>query len=363
MPLSDFHFDLPPELIAQHPLADRTASRLLVLDGADGSLAHRQFGDLPSMLRSGDLLVMNDTRVIPARLFGRKETGGQIELMIERVLDNTTVLTRIRASKSPRNGARVLVYAYDKNSEVASATIVRREGEFYVVEFTGDKNAAEIIAETGHIPLPPYIDRDADVNDIDRYQTVFAKHPGAVAAPTAGLHFDQPLLTALEEQGITSTFVTLHVGAGTFQPIRETDIDKHVMHAESIEVTAATIDAINQARERGGRVIAVGTTSVRCLETAARSGELLPCREDTQLFLRPGTRFNVVDGLITNFHLPESTLMMLVSAFAGRERILQAYHEAVDHRYRFFSYGDAMLLWPDRSTWTDTHDPLTPSLA
>ncbi|MBX2878503.1 MAG: tRNA preQ1(34) S-adenosylmethionine ribosyltransferase-isomerase QueA [Granulosicoccus sp.] len=356
MPLSDFHFELPSELIAQHPLPERTASRLLVLDGADGALSHHQFGDLPSLLRAGDLLVMNDTRVIPARLFGRKETGGQVEMMIERVLDDSSVLTRIRASKSPPNGTRLFIYSLDKSTVAASATVVRRQGEFYVVAFNGESLAANIIAETGHVPLPPYIERQAEQTDQERYQTVYAKHPGAVAAPTAGLHFDDQLLAILESLEISATFVTLHVGAGTFQPVRDDDIERHVMHAESVEVSSNVVDTIRETRERGGRVIAVGTTTVRSLETAAIDGVLGPYRGDTRLFLKPGTRFNVVDGMITNFHLPESTLMMLVSAFSGRDAILRAYHEAVEQKYRFFSYGDAMLLWPDRSRWL--HDPV-----
>jgi len=351
MPLSDLSFDVPAELIAQFPLAQRSASRLLVLDGSTAEVTHTQFGSLVDWLRADDLLVMNDTEVIPARLFGHKETGGRLEILIERVLDRERVLTRIRASKSPPAGSKVSL-GDDPDAPLASGIVEGRQDEFFILSFIDDeRSAAEIISDAGYVPLPPYIDRAAGVEDQERYQTVYARHPGAVAAPTAGLHFDHSLLSALTEMGVETAYVTLHVGAGTFQPIRNGDVDAHVMHKELVDVSAETVRKVEHARARGGRVIAVGTTSVRSLESAAQGGTLQAFHGETQLFIRPGDPFKVVDGMITNFHLPESTLMLLVAAFAGQRQIMQAYAAAIEQRYRFFSYGDAMLLWPNRQGW------------
>ena len=343
----DFQFDLPPELIAQAPLAERSASRLLVLDAAgDEPIGHHGFSDLPDLLRSGDLLVFNDTRVMPARLLGTKATGGRVELLVERVLPGHRVLAQVRASKSPKPGMELLL-GEDLGRSFA-ARVLGREADLFLIQFPEARTVEARLEESGHVPLPPYIDR-ADVEaDRERYQTVFAREPGAVAAPTAGLHFTAGLLDALSERGIESAFVTLHVGAGTFQPVRVDDLDEHRMHSERLVVGADTGAAIRRCRERGGRVIAVGTTVVRALESARGDAPGMPAPMDgeTDIFIRPGYRFRVVDGLVTNFHLPESTLIMLVSAFAGRDRVLDAYAEAVAQRYRFFSYGDAMLLWP-----------------
>ncbi|HFE31959.1 MAG TPA: tRNA preQ1(34) S-adenosylmethionine ribosyltransferase-isomerase QueA, partial [Gammaproteobacteria bacterium] len=333
---TDFHFDLPDELIAQHPAVERSASRLLCLDGNNGALADRHFRDLPQLLRAGDLLVFNDTRVIPARLFGHKESGGKVEVLVERVLDEHRVLAHVRASKSPKAGGRLAL----EGGIVAE--MLGRQGELFELALSGDTGASalDLLEAHGHMPLPPYIAR-ADANDDrERYQTVYADKRGAVAAPTAGLHFDQAMLDMLAAQGVASAFVTLHVGAGTFQPVRVDDIRDHHMHAETIEVSEAVVAAVARTRARGGRVVAVGTTSVRSLESAARGGELRPFSGDTDIFITPGYEFRVVDALLTNFHLPESTLLMLVSAFAGYENIMAAYRHAVNERYRFFSYGD-----------------------
>ncbi len=339
---SDFHFDLPDELIAQYPAAERTASRLLCLDGNSGALADRRFRDLPQLLRAGDLLVFNDTRVIPARLFGHKETGGKVEVLVERVLDEHRVLAHVRASKSPKPGSCLTLEGG------VNAEMLGRQGELFELALSGDgeESALDLLEAHGHMPLPPYIER-ADANDDrERYQTVYADKRGAVAAPTAGLHFDQVMLDTLAAQGIESAFVTLHVGAGTFQPVRVDDIRDHHMHAEYIEVGESVVEAVARTRARGGQVVAVGTTSVRSLESAAHAGggELRPFAGDTDIFITPGYEFRVVDALLTNFHLPESTLLMLVSAFAGYENMMAAYRHAVNERYRFFSYGDAMFL-------------------
>ncbi|HET7307325.1 MAG TPA: tRNA preQ1(34) S-adenosylmethionine ribosyltransferase-isomerase QueA [Gammaproteobacteria bacterium] len=334
----DFYYDLPDELIAHYPLPERSASRLLCLDGASGAFADRHFTDLVELLQPGDLLVLNDTKVIPARLLGRKaETGGAVEILVERIVSSREFLAHARVSKPLRAGGRV---ALEGGGEVAVAA---REGELYRFEA---EDVAALIERSGHVPLPPYIDRADEALDRERYQTVYAREAGAVAAPTAGLHFDEALLEALAARGIERTFVTLHVGAGTFQPVREDDVRDHHMHAEYAVVPEAVCDAAAAARARGGRVVAVGTTAVRSLETAARDGELVPFAGDTKLFIYPGFRFNAVDAMITNFHLPESTLLMLVSAFAGREHVLAAYRHAVAGRYRFFSYGDAMFVTP-----------------
>lgn len=337
---SDFFYPLPAELIAQEPLAERAASRLLSLDGMTGHVEDRRFADLPALLRRGDLLVFNDTRVIPARLFGEKDTGGRIELLVERVLDGRRALAQCRASKPPKPGQSLLL------DHAVPARVVGRKGEFYEIEFGGQEPLLQILERIGHIPLPPYIARpDADA-DRERYQTVFAQAPGAVAAPTAGLHFDNSTLARLEQMGIERTFVTLHVGAGTFQPLRVDDIAQHRMHREWLEIGPDTAARVNAARQAGRRVIAVGTTVVRALETAASDEGVQPFRGETDIFITPGYRFRAVDALITNFHLPESTLLMLVCAFGGMENVLAAYRHAVEQRYRFFSYGDAMLVLP-----------------
>lgn len=345
MQRSDFYFDLPDELIARYPPAERGDSRLLVLAGDTGELAHRRFAELEQLLRPGDCLVFNDTRVIPARLFGHKTTGGRIEVLVERLLDEHRVLAHVRASKSPKPGAELFLHREpEADTAEAQVAVLGRQGELFELSFV--EPVLEVLARIGHMPLPPYIDRADEVGDRERYQTVYARREGAVAAPTAGLHFTDAQLERLQRIGVERTFVTLHVGAGTFQPVRVDDIREHHMHSEWLEVSAETCEHLKRVRAHGGRVIAVGTTAVRCLETAAASGEIQPYAGDTNIFIYPGYRFRAVDGLITNFHLPESTLIMLVSALAGRENVLNAYREAVAERYRFFSYGDAMLVWP-----------------
>lgn len=350
---SDFDYDLPPELIAQAPLPERSASRLLVVGPGDAPLQDRVFRDLPYLLRRGDLLVFNDTRVIPARLFGRKRTGGRVEIMIERLLGGNAARVQLGVSKSPKEGAVIDLDAG------GSATVAGREGGFYLLDFDVPEPLETWLLRAGRLPLPPYIQREPGADDIERYQTVFAREVGAVAAPTAGLHFDEPLLQRLRDEGIDSGHVTLHVGAGTFQPVREEDLSRHVMHSEWINVGAALVEKVRRTRANGGRVVAVGTTVVRALESAMREGpdgtrELAPFSGETQLFILPGYRIASVDALITNFHLPQSTLLMMISAFAGRERVFAAYAHAVRARYRFFSYGDAMLLFPRAA------DPRTP---
>lgn len=336
MRVADFSFELPESLIARHPLAQRRASRLLVLEGATGALAHRQFSDLLEYLRPGDLMVFNDTRVIPARLFGRKASGGKLEVLVERVLDEHRVLAHVRSSKSPKPGSRILLEGGGE------AEMLARHDALFELAF--DEPVLPLLDRIGHMPLPPYIDRPDEAADRERYQTVYARKAGAVAAPTAGLHFDEPLLQAIREKGVESAFVTLHVGAGTFQPVRVDRLDAHQMHTEWLQVGQEVVDAVTACRQRGGRVVAVGTTSVRSLESAARDGQLKPFVGDTDIFLYPGKPFHVVDALVTNFHLPESTLIMLVSAFAGYPETMAAYRAAVEQRYRFFSYGDAMFI-------------------
>ena len=347
MKRAEFAFDLPAELIAQEPLSERSASRLLEVDAARSTIAHRSFRDLPSLLSPNDLLVFNNTRVLPARLFAQKQTGGKVEILFERLLGDGSALAHIRASKSPKAGALLLVTP-DDDSDVSELTlrVTGREGALYALS-PESGSLKEMMRRFGHMPLPPYIDRQDTQEDRDRYQTVYARREGAVAAPTAGLHFDRPLLDALEAVGIRQAEVTLHVGAGTFQPVRVEDIKDHAMHKEYVEVDQGCCDAVNACRERGGRVIAVGTTAVRSLESTARQngeGLLTPFQGDTDIFLYPGCRFHIVDAMITNFHLPESTLLMLVSAFSGVETIRRAYASAIENRYRFFSYGDAMFL-------------------
>ena len=337
--LDDFNFDLPPELIAQHPAAERTASRLLHVDG--GMLHDRRFPALPEHIAAGDLLVFNDTKVIKARLLGRKESGGQIEVMIERIVDARHAVAMIRASKSPKPGSRIVL------EESITLTVTGRageQGEFFALELAEDGDLWVLIEQHGRLPLPPYITHDAETDDETRYQTVFARQPGAVAAPTAGLHFDDAILARLSTQGVELAYLTLHVGAGTFQPVRVHNLAEHRMHTERFDIPQATVDAIARTRARGGRVVAVGTTSLRALEAAAQNGELRSGAAETKIFITPGYAFRVVDRLITNFHLPKSTLLMLVSAFAGSDAIRAAYAHAIDQRYRFFSYGDAMLL-------------------
>lgn len=336
MHVADFHFDLPESLIARHPLAERRGSRLLVLDGPSGELSHRHFADLLGYLRPGDLMVFNDTRVIPARLFGQKASGGKLEILVERVLDEERVLAHVRSSKSPKPGSSILI---DGGAE---AEMVARHEALFELKFA--EPVLPLLERVGHMPLPPYIDRPDEAEDRERYQTVYARNAGAVAAPTAGLHFDEPLLEAIRAKGVATAFVTLHVGAGTFQPVRVERIEDHHMHREWLQVDQAVVDAVAACRARGGRVIAVGTTSVRSLESAARDGELKAFAGETDIFLYPGRPFHVVDALVTNFHLPESTLLMLVSAFAGYRETMAAYATAVAEGYRFFSYGDAMFI-------------------
>jgi S-adenosylmethionine:tRNA ribosyltransferase-isomerase len=342
MRLSDFDYHLPEELIAQSPSGERRASRLLVLLPDETEARDLYFTDLPSLLRPGDLLVFNNTRVMQARLFGQKETGGKVELLIERVLSSPNqALAHVRASKSPKPGGRLKV------GESGHQVIVEeREGELFRLALPqGDFYS--LMEREGHMPLPPYIQRGDEEQDQERYQTVYAEHLGAVAAPTAGLHFDSALLTELKEAGIEQAFVTLHVGAGTFQPVRTEDLDEHLMHSEYAVVNEEVCEKIRTTRARGGRVIAVGTTCVRSLEAASSGGEIAPFSGETQLFIRPGYRFISVDAMITNFHLPKSTLLMLVSAFSGYERIFNAYRHAIAENYRFFSYGDAMFITPE----------------
>jgi S-adenosylmethionine:tRNA ribosyltransferase-isomerase len=336
--LSDFDYELPRELIAQHPAAERGASRLLHLDGRRGELRDRRFRDLPALVNSGDVLVMNDTRVIKARLAGRKDSGGQIEVLVERVLDHERVLAQVRASKSPRAGTRLLL------AHGATAEVLGRAGEFFELRFMDCTDVFALLERAGSVPLPPYITHEPDAGDAARYQTVYAQVPGAVAAPTAGLHFDDALLAALKARGVTLAWLTLHVGAGTFQPVRVENLAEHRMHGEWYSLPQATIDTIHAAHAAGRSVIAVGTTSLRALESAAATEELRAGSAETRLFIVPGYRFRVVDRLITNFHLSRSTLLMLVSAFAGMDNIRHAYRHAVEQRYRFFSYGDAMLI-------------------
>ena len=331
-----FQFDLPDELIARHPPEKRRDSRLMSLDGANNSISHGRFTDILSHLEPGDLMVFNNTKVIPARLIGRKESGGKVEVLVERLIDNYSVNAHVRASKSPKAGNRLV---FDQGF---SAQMAGRDGNLFNLTF--DSPVLDLLDSIGHVPLPPYIDR-ADVEaDRSRYQTVYADKLGAVAAPTAGLHFDEDMIERIKAQGVEIAFVTLHVGAGTFQPVRVDNIEEHQMHSEWLQLNADVCEKVMAPKANGGKVIAVGTTSARCLETAAQSGEIQPYEGDTDIFIYPGYEFKVVDALLTNFHLSESTLLMLVSAFAGYEPIMSAYKEAVNQRYRFFSYGDAMFL-------------------
>ena len=339
----DFFYDLPPGLIAQRPAEARSASRLLCVDGGTAALDDRQFSELPGLLRANDLLVMNDTRVIPARLHGRKDSGGRVELLIERVLDERHALAQVRASKRPHPGRKLLL-----DRDIA-ASVVERRGEFWLLCFTAP--VLETLDRIGHVPLPPYLGRGDEAQDRERYQTIYGTRPGAVAAPTAGLHFDGELLERLADAGIGRAYVTLHVGAGTFQPVRTRRVEEHRMHAETVSVPKSTVELVRRTRANGGRVVAVGTTVVRSLETASRSGELQPFEGESRLFIYPGFRFRSVDALITNFHLPESSLLMMVSAFAGYGAVMEAYRHAIALEYRFYSFGDAMLV--SRNTTPD----------
>ncbi|OOF43153.1 tRNA preQ1(34) S-adenosylmethionine ribosyltransferase-isomerase QueA [Rodentibacter trehalosifermentans] len=353
MRVSDFHFDLPNELIARYPKEDRTSCRLLTLNGENGEMAHRTFTDVLDLVETGDLLIFNNTRVIPARMFGRKASGGKIEVLLERMLDEHRFLAHIRSSKSPKEGAELFL-GEDKlgeNNGIQAVMIARHGALFEVALKDKSTTLLTVLQQIGHMPLPPYIDRPDEQADQECYQTVYSKVPGAVAAPTAGLHFDDALLAKLQAKGVNFEFVTLHVGAGTFQPVRVENIEEHIMHAEYVELSQEVCNAIIAAKKAGKRVIAVGTTSVRSIETAALSAEengnsdlIEPYFSDTSIFIYPGKTFRVVDALITNFHLPESTLIMLVSAFAGFSHTMNAYKSAVENRYRFFSYGDAMFI-------------------
>jgi S-adenosylmethionine:tRNA ribosyltransferase-isomerase len=338
MKASDFDYELPERLIAQKPLEQRTGSRLLVLDPEQGGIEDQQFSSLDQYLTAQDLLIFNDTRVFPARLFGHKESGGKVEVLVERIVNDQEVLAHVRSSKSPKPGTRL------KLEQAVDCLVEGRQDDLFRLRLNQQGYWLDLLQQYGHMPLPPYIQREDDDSDKDRYQTVYSRNVGAVAAPTAGLHFDQTMLDSLQQRGIKTAYVTLHVGAGTFQPMRVEDVSEHIMHAEMVSVSEAVCQQIKHTREIGGRVIAVGTTVVRSLESAAAGGELRPFQGDTQLFITPGYEFRVVDAMITNFHLPRSTLLMLVSAFAGKDFITQAYQHAVDAEYRFFSYGDAMLI-------------------
>ncbi|MCQ8102797.1 tRNA preQ1(34) S-adenosylmethionine ribosyltransferase-isomerase QueA [Methylomonas sp. SURF-2] len=336
---SDFNYHLPPELIAQKPLPQRSASRLLQLNRQTGAVCDRQFSDFVGLLDQRDLLVFNDTQVIPARLYAHKATGGKVEILIERIEDSRRALAHIKASKAPKAGSLLHL----QNGSVCR--VLGREQDLFELRFDIERGLLELLAEIGHMPLPPYIDRPDDIEDLERYQTVFARQAGAVAAPTAGLHFDAETMRMLEQQAIPRCFVTLHVGSGTFQPVRVDDLSQHVMHREFYEVSESCVEAVKQCRERGGRVVAIGTTAVRALESASASGELVAGCGDTRLFITPGYGFKTVDAMLTNFHLPESTLLMLISAFAGYQSVMNAYRHAIAQRYRFFSYGDAMAIF------------------
>ena len=340
MRVTDFSFELPDELIARYPTAERTASRLLSLDGETGQVTDKQFTDILNMVNPGDLMVFNNTRVIPARLFGKKQTGGKLEVLVERMLDDKSILAHVRCSKSPKVDS---IICLDGGYEMI---MVARHDALFELKLLSEKTILEVLEDVGHMPLPPYIDRPDEDADKERYQTVYNETPGAVAAPTAGLHFDDAMLKALADKGVDAAFVTLHVGAGTFQPVKVDNILEHKMHSEWAEVTQEVVDKVRQTKANGKRVIAVGTTSVRSLESAAKasSAELEAFCSDTDIFIYPGYEFQVVDAMVTNFHLPESTLIMLLSAFAGFDEVKNAYQHAIAQKYRFFSYGDAMFV-------------------
>jgi len=343
MQVSDFNFSLPDELIARYPKADRRSSRLLQLNGNSGELVDKQFADILDLVEAGDLMVFNNTRVIPARMYGQKASGGKIEVLVERVISEHSVLAHVRSSKSPKVGAQLILEG------TVNAEMVARHDALFELKFLDERHVLEVLEDIGHMPLPPYIDRPDEDSDKERYQTVYNEKPGAVAAPTAGLHFDEALLAELAEKGVNTAFVTLHVGAGTFQPVRVDNILDHHMHSEYAEVSAEVVAKIAETKANGGRVIAVGTTSVRSLESAAQATmakglPLAPFFEDTEIFIYPGYKFQLVDAMVTNFHLPESTLIMLLSAFAGYDHVMPAYQHAIAEKYRFFSYGDAMFV-------------------
>lgn len=340
MQVSDFSFQLPEQLIARHPKAERSSSRLLAMNKKNGALSHHIFKQIIDFIQPDDLVVFNNTKVIPARLFGQKASGGKVEVLVERVLDQKRFLAHVRASKAPKPGTKLIL------EQSAEVEMLQRHDELFELAVCSTEPVLEMLERLGHMPLPPYIDRPDTAEDKARYQTVYSETPGAVAAPTAGLHFDAPLLQQLTDKGVEFAYVTLHVGAGTFQPVRVDNVLEHKMHAEYIDIPQSTVDAITACKARGGRVIAVGTTSVRSLESAAQqgNGELIAYKGDTQIFIYPGYEFKVVDALITNFHLPESTLIMLVSAFSQREYVMQAYATAIAEQYRFYSYGDAMFI-------------------
>ncbi|MDH3670912.1 MAG: tRNA preQ1(34) S-adenosylmethionine ribosyltransferase-isomerase QueA [Gammaproteobacteria bacterium] len=340
MKKTTFRYELPNELIAQYPAQSRSASRLLALDGSSGDIQDLRFVDLTKMLHPGDLLVFNNTRVIPARLFATKDTGGRVEILVERILGERNIVAQLGVSKRPRPGMRLRI------DEAVSVDVVSRRGDFYELRFECTETVTHLLERVGHVPLPPYIDRVDKEHDRERYQTVYAQHPGAVAAPTAGLHFDVAMFGQLRELGVDTAFLTLHVGAGTFKPIRVEDIREHEIHPEYLQIGSDVCVRIETTKARGGRIIAVGTTVVRALETAAQNARVIPFEGETGLYILPGYRFQIVDALLTNFHLPESTLLVLVCAFAGTEHTLNAYRHAVDQRYRFYSYGDAMFVTP-----------------
>ncbi len=344
MKTREFYYNLPEQLIAQAPCEVRSESRLLHYSRANRRIEHLQFSEIIDLINAGDLLVFNNTRVIPARMYGYKDTGGKVEVLVERLISEHRCLAHIRASKTPRTGCKINLSNADDVSLQFSVTVEGRDGDLFVLRSTAGHTMAEIMECIGHMPLPPYISRNDTAADFSRYQTVYADNPGAVAAPTAGLHFDEPLLGKLRSKGIDFAFVTLHVGAGTFQPVRSESIEDHKMHFEYLEVPQDTVDKCQQARENGGRIIAVGTTTVRSLETASQSGQLTAYAGETDIFIFPGYQFKSIDALITNFHLPESTLLMLISAFAGQDEMMACYSEAVAEKYRFFSYGDAMFI-------------------
>jgi len=347
MRISDFSFDLPENLIAQHPAKQRSDSRLLCLNSFSGEIQHNKFSEILDYLNSDDLLIFNDTKVIPARFFGEKETGGKVELLLERLLSDNRLLMQVKSSKPLRSG--MLLKIYRKDTEIIEdslgAQVVERSGPFYILQFDTSLQLKEQLFIHGYVPLPPYIKRQNDSQDMDRYQTVYAENDGAVAAPTAGLHFDETLLADLNSKGIDTDFLTLHVGAGTFQPIRVDSVEEHSMHTERFIISERVCEKVHKCKKAGGRVVAVGTTSVRALESAANKGKLSSTDSETDIFIYPGFNFQIVDALITNFHLPESSLLMLVSAFCSKNMILDAYNEAIRNKYRFFSYGDAMFIY------------------
>ena len=347
MRISDFSFDLPENLIAQYPTEQRSGSRLLCLNSSSGKIQHNKFSDVLSYLNSGDLMIFNDTKVIPARFFGEKETGGKVELLLERLLSDNRLLVQVKSSKPLRSEMRLRIYR--KNTEVIEdsleAIVVERSDQFYILQFDKSLQLKDQLFVHGHVPLPPYIKRVNESQDCDRYQTIYAQNDGAVAAPTAGLHFDENLFADLKLKGIDTDFLTLHVGAGTFQPIRVDKVDEHAMHTERFVISERVCEKVHKCKKAGGRVVAVGTTSVRALESAANKGRLSSADSETDIFIYPGFDFQIVDALITNFHLPESSLLMLVSAFCSKNMILDAYNEAVQNKYRFFSYGDAMFIY------------------